>query len=67
MMFLVQCIDDTGYVRDDDVTGFRMNRDGAQAVCDFLNRTKETDAGFRPRVGWQYDTYIVVPVEGGAK
>lgn len=37
MMFLVQCIDDTGRTIDDDVTGFRMNRDGAEAMCRFFN------------------------------
>ena len=37
MMFLVQCIDDTGRTIDEDVPGFPMTRDGAETMCRFFN------------------------------
>ena len=55
MMFLLQCIDASGAVVNDDVSGFPMTRDGAETLRRFLSG--RIHPGF---------TYIVVPVTGGS-
>ena len=81
MMFLVQCIDDTGRTIDDDVTGFPMTRDGAETMCRFFNglgyaavsrwvvasMQAELYGWVVPAIAamWAGLSYIVVPVEGG--
>ena len=80
MMFLVQCIDDTGRVVDEDVPGFPMTRDGAETMCRFFNGLGyaavsrwvvamvtgfERDELAALPAMWAGLSYIVVPVEGG--